>query len=142
MPRYKFIIEYDGTVYAGWQRQRACRTIQGEIEQAIHCLGEANPTVIGAGRTDAGVHARGQVAHVDLKKDWEPLRITGALNHFLKNASIAILKSERIDDTFHARFSAVKREYRYEIICRRSYLALDRYRAWRVPVSLDHLQKL
>jgi tRNA pseudouridine38-40 synthase len=137
MPRYKLIIEYDGTPFAGWQIQTNGPSIQGELSHALEGLCGVRVVPRGAGRTDAGVHARGQVAHFDLDRDFPPETVRDALNFHLRPAPIAILKCEIVDDAFDARFSAKARHYLYRIANRRSRLALDRDRAWQVPVLLD-----
>ncbi|MGF1446649.1 MAG: tRNA pseudouridine(38-40) synthase TruA [Pikeienuella sp.] len=137
MPRIKLTIEYDGSPFAGWQRQDDLPTVQGAIEAALGALEPGPHTVQGAGRTDAGVHATGQVAHVDLARDWDPFRLAEALNWHLKPQPVAILAAELVADDFHARFDAVFRRYTYRIICRRAPLTLDRGRAWRVSGPLD-----
>lgn len=137
MPRYKLTIEYDGTLFAGWQRQANAPSVQQALEEAIAAFAGEAVTVHGAGRTDAGVHARGQVAHIDLAAEWRPDTVRDAVNAHLKPHSIAVLATDRADATFHARFSAVRRCYDYLLISRRAPLALDRCRAWRVPVMLD-----
>jgi tRNA pseudouridine38-40 synthase len=137
MPRYKLTIEYDGGPFVGWQRQREGRSVQGAIEEALGRLEPGPHAVQGAGRTDAGVHATGQVAHCDLARDWDPFRLSEALNAHLRPEPVAILAAERAADSFHARFDAVYRRYTYRIICRRAPLTLDRGRAWRVPEPLD-----
>jgi tRNA pseudouridine38-40 synthase len=137
MHRFKLTLEYDGTSYCGWQRQDDARSIQGEIERAATALDQAPVIVQGAGRTDAGVHALGQVAHLDLKKDLTGDKVRDALNYHLKRNSISVLSAEAVDDTFHARFDATKRYYLYRIIDRRPPLALDKGQAWRVSRKLD-----
>lgn len=137
MPRTKILIEYDGTPFAGWQCQADASTVQGEIEIAIGKLTGENVTIQGAGRTDAGVHALGQVAHFDLVKPVETDTIRDGLNAHLRPHPIAVLAAERVGDDFNARMSAIKRHYLYRIINRRSDLALDRLRAWRVVRRLD-----
>ncbi len=139
MTRYRLTIEYDGTPYKGWQRQDDVPSVQGAIEAALVRLGEEGALVQGSGRTDAGVHATGQIAHVDLVKPWKGFRLSEALNAHLRQAGepIAILDCDEIDDTFHARFSATKRRYIYRIIQRRSPLTVDKLRAWNVKVPLD-----
>ncbi len=137
MPRYKLTIEYDGAPFAGWQIQAGGLTVQGALTVAIEALtGEKSP-VQGAGRTDAGVHARGQVAHVDLTKDWDTDTVRDALNAHLRPHPVAILAAERASEDFNARTSAVKRHYLYRIINRRADLTVDAGRAWRVPRPLD-----
>jgi tRNA pseudouridine38-40 synthase len=137
MPRYKLTIEYDGTPFAGWQIQANGPSIQGELARAIEGLTGAYVIPRGAGRTDAGVHARGQVAHFDLSRDYPPKTVRDALNFHLRAAPIAVLGCEIVDETFDARFSAKSRHYLYRIINRRARLALDRDRAWKVSVPLD-----
>jgi tRNA pseudouridine38-40 synthase len=137
MPRYKLTIEYDGAPFAGWQIQPEQLTVQGVLTAAIEALSGDKILVQGAGRTDAGVHARAQVAHADLAKDWDTDTIRGALNAHLRPHPIAILAAERVADDFNARTSAVKRHYLYRIINRRADLTLDAGRAWRVPRPLD-----
>jgi tRNA pseudouridine38-40 synthase len=137
MPRYKLTIEYDGTPFVGWQRQAGGLSVQGLIETAIESLTGEKTTIQGAGRTDAGVHALGQVAHAALSKDWEPDIVRDALNAYLRPHPIAVLAAEKAADDFDARFSAKRRHYLYRIINRRADLALERERAWRVPRLLD-----
>jgi len=137
MPRYKLLIEYDGAPFAGWQIQTDCLTVQGALTAAIEALTAEKTHVQGAGRTDAGVHARGQVAHVDLAKEWEADTIRDALNAHLRPHPVAVLAAERVADDFNARTSAVRRHYRYRIINRRPDLTLDAGHAWRIPRPLD-----
>lgn len=137
MPRYKLIIEYDGTPYAGWQIQANAPSVQGELARAIRGLSGVNVVPRGAGRTDAGVHARGQVAHFDLERQYQPETMCNALNFHLRPAPIAIISCEIVDESFDARFSATARQYLYRIVNRRARLALDRDRAWQVVVRLD-----
>ena len=137
MPRFKLIIEYNGGPFAGWQRQAQARTVQGAIEAALTHLDPAGPLVQGAGRTDAGVHATGQVAHVDLVRDWDPFRLAEALNHHLRPDPVAILAAEAVGADFHARFSALRRHYTYRIACRRAPLTLRAGLAWRIGHRLD-----
>ena len=137
MPRYKLIIEYDGTPFAGWQWQDDAPTVQRALADAVAAFCGHKVKVAGAGRTDAGVHALGQVAHVDLAKDWRVDRVRDAVNAHLRPHPVAVLSAEKVADTFDARFSARKRHYRYRIINRRADLALERLRAWRIPRRLD-----
>lgn len=137
MPRYKLTIEYDGGPFSGWQRQDNAPSIQEELEKAAARLDQADVTVQGAGRTDSGVHALGQVAHIDLAKDLAEDKVRDALNYHLKPNPIAVLEAERVEDDFHARFSATQRHYLYRIIDRRVPLTLDRGQVWRVPRALD-----
>lgn len=136
MPRYRLTLEYHGGPFVGWQRQENGPSVQGALEAALARLGEA-ATVTGAGRTDAGVHATGQVAHADLVREWEPFRLSEALNHHLRPAPVAVLAAARVPDAFHARFSAVRRHYLYRIVARRAPLALEAGLAWRVGYPLD-----
>src|SRR5258705_4893894 len=138
MPRYKLTIEYDGGPFVGWQVQGAAPSVQGALMAAIEAFCGERVKVGGAGRTDAGVHALGQVAHVDLTKDWDADTVRDALTAHLRPQPVVVLAAERVPDTFDARFSAVKRHYRYRIVNRRGDLALERGRAWRVPKRLDH----
>src|SRR5262245_55497808 len=137
MPRYKLTLEYDGAPFAGWQIQADQRTVQGVLTAAIEALTGEKTMVQGAGRTDAGVHARGQVAHVDLARDWDVDTVRDALNAHLRPHPVAILKAERVADDFNARTSAIRRHYLYRIINRRADLTLEAGRAWRVPRPLD-----
>ncbi len=137
MPRYRLEIEYDGTGYAGWQRQRHCPSVQQALEEAFRAFCREDVTVAGAGRTDAGVHALAQVAHVDLAGDWPAWTVRNAVNQHLRPRPVAVLACERVDGAFHARFDAVERLYRYRIVSRRAPLALERNRAWHVPRTLD-----
>jgi tRNA pseudouridine38-40 synthase len=137
MPRYRLLIEYDGTPFVGWQMQSGGPSVQGVITDAIAAFADEKVTVHGAGRTDAGVHALGQVAHVDLARDWRPDRVRDALNAQLRPHPVAVLAVEKVEDSFHARFSARRRHYLYRIVNRRADLALARNRAWRVPRRLD-----
>ncbi|WKW52372.1 tRNA pseudouridine(38-40) synthase TruA [Rhodomicrobium lacus] len=137
MPRYKITIEYDGTPFSGWQMQANGPSVQAELARAI--MGFTGEQVIprGAGRTDAGVHARGQVAHFDLDRVWPPATVRDALNFHLRPAPVVILACEEVDESFDARFSAKARHYLYRIVTRRAPLVLDRDRAWLVGVALD-----
>ncbi|MFG1350918.1 tRNA pseudouridine(38-40) synthase TruA [Xanthobacter autotrophicus] len=137
MPRYKLTIEYDGTSYAGWQIQADQETVQGALAQAFHRFCGEDVHVAGAGRTDAGVHATGQVAHVDLSRHWRSDTVRDAMTAQLRPHPIAVLSAEEVPDSFDARFSATKRHYLYRIVNRRPDLALDRDRAWRIPQKLD-----
>jgi tRNA pseudouridine38-40 synthase len=137
MPRYAFLIEYDGRPFAGWQRQDAQASVQGALETALAALDPGNPTVTGAGRTDAGVHARGQVAHADLSRDWDPFRLPGAINWHLRPHPVAVLKAARVADDFHARFQATGRRYTYRVVARWAKAVLDGAQVWQVPGPLD-----
>ncbi len=137
MSRYKITIEYDGTPFAGWQIQANGRSIQGELARAIERLSGNRVVARGAGRTDAGVHARAQVAHFELARDYPPETVRDAVNFDLRPAPIAILACETVPEAFDARFSGKARHYLYRIVNRRARLALDRDRTWKVPVPLD-----
>jgi tRNA pseudouridine38-40 synthase len=137
MPRYKLTIEYDGTPFAGWQRQANGRSVQEAIEDAIATFSGEQVTIGGAGRTDAGVHALAQIAHLDLAKEWPTDTVLKALNFHLQPEPIAVLAAEPVADGFDARFSAKARHYLYRIINRRPPLTIDAGRAWRVKAPLD-----
>lgn len=137
MPRYKLTLEYDGGPFAGWQRQVGQASVQGAIETAGAAIAGSPVEVIGAGRTDSGVHALAQVAHLDLSKEMRADKVRDALNAHLRPHPIAVLKAEIADDGFHARFDATGRSYIYRIVNRRPDLALDRGRAWRIVTRLD-----
>jgi tRNA pseudouridine38-40 synthase len=137
MPRYRLLIEYDGTDLAGWQLQNALPTVQGVIENAIENIHGVLCRIAGAGRTDAGVHALGQVAHVDLPRSWDPFVLRNALNGNMRPHRVSIIEVEEVPETFHARFSATERRYLYRILNRRAPAALEQYKVWHVPVPLD-----
>lgn len=137
MPRYKLTLEYDGAGYVGWQRQQNGPSIQAALEEAVAAFCGEDVRLTAAGRTDAGVHALGQVAHVDLTKDWPAETVQGALNQHLRPQPIAVLEVEQVDVAFDARYSAIERRYLYRIVCRRAPLALDRGHAWQVGRVLD-----
>jgi len=135
--RYKLVLEYDGTGLVGWQRQDNGPSVQAALEAAIGAFTGEAVTAVAAGRTDAGVHACAQVAHVDLARDWPADTVRDAVNAHLRPRPIAVLAATAVGPDFHARLSAIERCYCYRIVCRRSPLALDRGRAWHVPVALD-----
>ncbi len=137
MPRYALKIEYDGGPFAGWQRQKDQPSVQGAIEAALARLERDLPAIAAAGRTDAGVHALGQVAHCDMGKDWAPFRLMEALNYHLKPAPVAVVACAPVADDFHARFSARERRYLFRLVSRRPPLVHDRGQAWRVGHALD-----
>jgi len=143
MPRFKLTIEYDGGPFVGWQRQENGPSVQGALETALKALEPGPHTVQGAGRTDAGVHATGQVAHVDLARAWEPFRLAEALNHHLRPDPVAVVAAELADPAFHARFDAVFRRYHYVVITRRAPLTIAAGRAWRVaqPLAADAMRE-
>ena len=137
MTRYKLTIEYDGSGFVGWQRQTNGLSVQEVLEDAIERFCGERVTTHVAGRTDAGVHALGQVAHFDIAKDSTSDTVRDALNFHVKPHAIAVLKAEIVGEEFHARFSARRRIYRYRIVNRRASLALERGRAWHVQAPLD-----
>jgi len=137
LPRYKLTIEYDGTPFVGWQRQANGRSVQEAIETAVLAICAERVAVSGAGRTDAGVHARGQVAHVDLPREWRADRLRDAVNAHLRPWPVAILAAEPVPYTFDARFSAIERHYLYRIVNRRAPLTVEHSRAWLVTRQLD-----
>src|SRR5262249_31160457 len=137
MPRYKITIEYDGAPFVGWQLQEKDLSVQGAVMAAIEAFSGEKVTVQGAGRTDAGVHALGQVAHFDLSVERETDRVRDALNAHLRPHPVAVLTAEKVAGDFDARRTALRRHYLYRIANRRPDLALERGRAWRVPRRLD-----
>lgn len=138
MPRYALRIEYDGGPFAGWQRQAQGQpSVQAAIETALGRLEPGPHLVTAAGRTDAGVHATHQVAHADLARDWDPFRLSEALNWHLKPAPVAITACVRVADDFHARFSALERRYLFRLVARRAPVTHDRGLVWQVLNPLD-----
>ena len=137
MARYALKIEYDGGPFSGWQRQNHVPSVQQAIETALGKLEKDVPSISAAGRTDAGVHALGQVAHCDMSGDWEPFRLSEALNFHLKPDPIAITSCAAVSDDWHARFSALERRYQYRIVTRRAPLVHQAGQAWRVKKTLD-----
>ena len=138
MPRYALMIEYDGTLFNGWQFQNEGQpSVQAAVETALGRLEPGLHRIAAAGRTDAGVHATGQVAHCDLVKDWDPFRLLEALNWHLKPAPVAVVACARVSEDFHARFSAVERRYLFRLVCRRAPVTHDRGRVWQVGHGLD-----
>jgi tRNA pseudouridine38-40 synthase len=136
--RFKLIIEYDGRPFMGWQRQDHGPSVQQALEEALAKITGETATVTGAGRTDAGVHALAQVAHVDIEKSITGFRLSEALNYHLRPHPIAILSAEMVDADFHARFSAIKRAYEYRIVNRRAPLTFEAGLTWRVAAKLNH----
>ncbi len=137
MPRYRLTVEYDGRAFAGWQRQADQPSVQAALETAAEALDGAPVAVHGAGRTDSGVHATGQVAHLDLRVARPVDRLPDALNAHLRPVPVAVLSAREVDERFHARFSAIGRQYRYTIVNRRAPLTFERGLAWRVASRLD-----
>ncbi|MGR3460693.1 MAG: tRNA pseudouridine(38-40) synthase TruA [Roseovarius sp.] len=137
MPRYALKVEYDGARFAGWQRQADQVSVQGEIERALARLEPGPHTIAAAGRTDAGVHALGQVAQCDLTREWDPFRLSEALNYHLRPLPVAIADCACVGDDWHARFSATGRRYLYRIVARRAPPALEAGRVWHLRRALD-----
>jgi tRNA pseudouridine38-40 synthase len=136
MARFKFLIEYDGGAFVGWQIQAEGVSVQGILQEALGELGETT-LVYGAGRTDAGVHALGQVAHADLVREWDPVVLGKAINFHVRPHKVSVLGVERAPAEFHARFDAVARRYLYRILNRRSPPALERGKVWWIPLPLN-----
>ncbi len=137
MPRYRLTVEYDGGPYKGFQAQDGLPTVQGELERAIHAFCGEAVRVHAAGRTDTGVHAGGQVIHIDLEKAWRAAVVMNAVNAHLFPAQVSILACDEVDEDFHARFSATGRRYQYRILNRPGPAALERGRVWHVKAPLD-----
>lgn len=137
MPRYRLTLEYDGTPFVGWQMQENGASVQGRLVEAIKAFSGEDTIPRGAGRTDAGVHALGQIAHFDLARDWACDKVRDALNAQVRPDPISVLACDYAPADFEARFSATARHYRYRIVNRRSPLALERDRAWHVIPPLD-----
>lgn len=142
MPRYALKIEYDGRPFCGWQRQADHPSVQGAIEAALAKLERGLPAIGAAGRTDTGVHATGQVAHCDMSRDWPPFRLMEALNHHLRPAPVAILACAKVDEGFHARFSATERRYLFRLLARRAPPTFEAGRIWHIrhPLALASMQ--
>ncbi len=142
--RYKITIEYNGSEFSGWQKQKqSISSVQETIENAIYNFSHEKVTLYCGGRTDAGVHALGQVAHFDIRKEFEPYRIRNAANYHLKSTDIAVINAEIVNETFHARFSAKKRHYEYRIINRYAPTVLENGRIWQIfkPLSIEIMCK-
>ncbi len=137
MPRYALLVEYDGAPFAGWQRQADQPSVQGAIEAALARLEKRDHTIAAAGRTDAGVHAYGQVAHCDMDKEWDPFRLSEALNFHLKPLPVSIRDCRRVADDWHARFSATERQYIFRLLNRRAPATHLRGFVWQVTQPLD-----
>jgi len=137
MPRYALKIEYDGAPFVGWQRQQGQVSVQGSIEKALSNLEDKEHEITGAGRTDAGVHAKCQVAHCDLEKEWEPFRLSEALNFHLRPLPIAVVDCALVDKQWHARFSALERKYLFRLLVRRAPSTHEAGLVWRIGHSLD-----
>ncbi len=137
MPRFALKVEYDGAPFAGWQRQAEQPSVQGAIEAALAKLEPGEHTIAAAGRTDAGVHARGQVCHCDVQKDWSPFRLSEALNYHLKPLPVAIVDAAEVEGDWHARFSAMERRYLFRLVSRRAPLTLEAGQVWQVKHDLE-----
>ena len=137
MHRYALKIEYNCAPFVGWQRQQSQLSVQGSIERALSQIENNEHLIAGAGRTDAGVHARSQVAHCDLNKKWDPFRLSEALNFHLKPLPIAIIDCALVDDEWHARFSAVERKYIFRLLVRRAPSTHEAGLVWQIGHSLD-----
>jgi tRNA pseudouridine38-40 synthase len=137
MPRYALKVEYSGAPFVGWQRQTNQPSVQGAIEAALAKLEPREHKIAAAGRTDAGVHARGQVCHCDLERDWSPFRLSEALNYHLKPLPVAIVNAAEVAEDWHARFSATERRYLFRLVARRAPLTLEIGRVWQVKQPLD-----
>lgn len=138
MPRFALLIDYDGAPFHGWQRQKEdLSSVQSCIETALSRLEPGPHKIHGAGRTDRGVHALGQVASVDLARDWDPFRLMEALNFYMKPLPVAIISLARVADDFHARFSAIERHYVFRLVTRRAPMTHDEGRVWHMRHNLD-----
>ena len=137
MPRYALKIEYDGSPFVGWQRQRSQLSVQGSIEKSLSKLENKEHKIAGAGRTDAGVHARSQVAHCDLDKEWQPFRLSEALNFHLRPLPIAVIDCALVNSDWHARFSALERKYLFRLLVRRAPSTHEAGLVWQIGHSLD-----
>lgn len=144
MPRFALKIDYDGGPFCGWQRQAGgLPSVQQAVEEALARLEPGEHRIAAAGRTDTGVHATGQVAHADLARDWDPFRLSEALNWHLKPAPVAVIACARVAEDFHARFSAMERRYLFRIVARRAPLTQERGQAWHIlkPLNLAALRE-
>lgn len=137
MPRYKMTIEYDGTDFCGWQKQQQGVSVQGVLEDALSVFSHEKSEIYGSGRTDAGVHAYGQVAHFDLSKEIDVFSARASFNALVRPYAVGVLDIENVDDDFHARFSAQERTYIYKVLNRRTPAILDKNRVWQVGLPLD-----
>lgn len=137
MPRYALQVEYDGAPFHGWQRQTSLASVQGAIENALAKIEPRTHNIAAAGRTDTGVHALGQVAHCDMERNWEPFRLSEAVNYHLKPLPVAIVRCVAVADDFHARFSALERRYLFRILTRRAPATHQKGYVWQVKNQLD-----
>ena len=143
MPRYKMTIEYDGTDFCGWQKQQQGVSVQGVLEEALSVFSHEKSEIYGSGRTDAGVHAYGQVAHFDLSKEIDVFSARASFNALVRPHAVGVLDIEKVEDDFHARFSAQERTYIYKVLNRRTPAVLDKNRVWQVglPLEVSQMQK-
>lgn len=141
MPRYKLLIEYDGGPYAGFQRQDGPPTVQGVLEAAVLAFTGQTITLKAAGRTDTGVHAVGQVVHIDLQKDWPTDTVRDAMNAHMREELVGVISAQQVDESFDARFSATKRHYRYTILNRRTQPVLECGKVWGVAKPLESVMQ-
>ena len=137
MTRYKLVIEYDGAGFVGWQRQTNGLSVQQVLEEAVRAFCGEEAASVAAGRTDAGVHAIGQVVHLDIAKAADAATVRDAINFHMRPHAVAVLAAEPVPEDFHARFSATSRRYRYRVLNRPARPVLERGRAWWVPAPLD-----
>ncbi|MGC8201861.1 tRNA pseudouridine(38-40) synthase TruA [Aliiroseovarius sp. PTFE2010] len=137
MPRYALQIEYNGAPFHGWQRQKAHPSVQQALEEALRRLEPDVPSIAAAGRTDAGVHALGQVAHCDMGKAWQPARLAGAINAHLRPLPVAVVQCAPVADDFHARFDAHERRYLFRLVARRAPVTHDAGLVWQIGHALD-----
>ena len=137
MPRYALKIEYNGFKFYGWQKQKELPTIQGQLIKALRKIDATCVTISGAGRTDAGVHATGQIAHLDTDKYWEPEKLSDAINFHLKPLPIAVLKTVQVDENWNSRFNAINREYVFRLIYRRAPVTLEKELVWQIKRELN-----
>lgn len=135
--RYALKIEYDGAPFAGWQRQKTHPSVQQSVEEALGRLQNDQPVIAAAGRTDSGVHALGQVVHADMERDWDAYRLSEAMNFHLKPLPVAVVGAARVDENWHARFSAIERRYLFRLLNRRAPAALAAGKVWQVSQPLD-----
>ena len=137
MPRYKMTIEYDGTDFCGWQKQQQGVSVQGVLEAALSVFSHEKSEIYGSGRTDAGVHAYGQVAHFDLSKEIDVFSARASFNALVRPYAVGVLDIQKVSDDFHARFDAKERTYIYKVLNRRTPAVLDKNRVWQVGLPLD-----
>jgi tRNA pseudouridine38-40 synthase len=142
MTRYAFRLEYDGGPFNGWQRQQGQPSVQGALETALARIDPGQPNALAAGRTDAGVHATGQVVHADLARDWDPARLMAALNHHLRPHPVAVVAAAPVPQDFHARFSAIERRYMFRLLARPAPAVFEAGQVWQIrhPLALEAMR--